>query len=112
MITNPLSTVAFWFALQDSTLENGCLWAIPESHKKNTTYFMKRDPNDYENETVFEGKKEEYDLKEAVPLEVKKGSLIFFDGNLVHYSKENKSEKPRHALTIHFVEMNEQYKWD
>jgi phytanoyl-CoA hydroxylase len=73
---------------------------------------MKRDPLNYNSDTLFEGQKPEYDLKDALPLKVKKGTLIFFDGNLVHFSKENNSNKPRHALTMHFVENNQQYKWD
>lgn len=31
--TNPLSCYGLWFALEDATTENGCLWAIPGSHK-------------------------------------------------------------------------------
>src|SRR3546814_16865601 len=28
----PQSVVGFWFALQDATLDNGCLWAQPGGH--------------------------------------------------------------------------------
>ena len=31
--SDPLSCYGLWFALEDSTLENGCLWAVPGSHK-------------------------------------------------------------------------------
>ena len=30
--TDPLSCVGVWFALEDATTENGCMWAIPGSH--------------------------------------------------------------------------------
>lgn len=33
LYTEPLSAVGFWFALEDCTEENGCLWFIPSSHK-------------------------------------------------------------------------------
>src|SRR3546814_19129036 len=33
LYTDPLSAVGLWFALEDATLENGCLWALPGAHK-------------------------------------------------------------------------------
>lgn len=26
--------VGYWWALEDCTLSNGCLWAVPGSHRK------------------------------------------------------------------------------
>lgn len=31
--TEPTDIVGLWFALEDATIENGCLWAIPGGHK-------------------------------------------------------------------------------
>ncbi|MDX6557508.1 MAG: phytanoyl-CoA hydroxylase, partial [Blastocatellia bacterium] len=33
LYTEPLRLVGLWFALEDATIENGCLWAIPGGHK-------------------------------------------------------------------------------
>jgi hypothetical protein len=33
LYTEPLSCVAFWFAFEEATRDNGCLWVIPGSHK-------------------------------------------------------------------------------
>jgi ectoine hydroxylase-related dioxygenase (phytanoyl-CoA dioxygenase family) len=33
LYTNPPSAVGFWYALEDATLENGCLSFLPGSHK-------------------------------------------------------------------------------
>lgn len=33
MYTEPLSLLGFWWALEDATKENGCLWVLPKSHK-------------------------------------------------------------------------------
>src|SRR3546814_15706462 len=33
LYTDSLSVVGLWFALEDATLENGCLWALPGAHK-------------------------------------------------------------------------------
>ena len=35
LYTEPLSVKGFWFALEDASQENGCMWAIPGGHKKN-----------------------------------------------------------------------------
>ena len=31
--TTPMKLMGCWIALEDATLENGCLWFIPGSHK-------------------------------------------------------------------------------
>lgn len=33
LYTEPGSCVGFWFALEDATVENGCMWAQPEGHR-------------------------------------------------------------------------------
>lgn len=33
LYTGPLRMIGLWFALEDATTENGCLWAIPGGHK-------------------------------------------------------------------------------
>jgi phytanoyl-CoA hydroxylase len=33
LYTEPLRMVGLWFALEDASVENGCLWAIPGGHK-------------------------------------------------------------------------------
>ena len=32
LATVPQSVVGFWIALEDATIENGCLWGLPKSH--------------------------------------------------------------------------------
>ena len=32
--SDPLSCYGIWFAIEDATLDNGCLWAVPGSHKE------------------------------------------------------------------------------
>src|SRR5713226_1319049 len=33
LFTEPLRMFGLWFALEDATIENGCLWVIPGGHK-------------------------------------------------------------------------------
>ena len=34
LYTKPQSCVGFWWALEDCTVNNGCLWAVPNSHTR------------------------------------------------------------------------------
>ena len=45
----------------------------------------------------------------ARPLEVKAGSLVLFHGLLPHYSPANRSEKARHAYTLHVCDAATRY---
>ena len=35
LYTEPVSVKGFWFALEDASQENGCMWAIPGGHRNN-----------------------------------------------------------------------------
>ncbi|MEO1221755.1 MAG: phytanoyl-CoA dioxygenase family protein [Pseudomonadota bacterium] len=44
------------------------------------------------------------DESSAQPLEVEAGTLVLFHGLLPHYSPPNRSDKPRHAYTLHVTD--------
>lgn len=111
---DPLKLVGYWFPIDDATLDNGCLWFVPGSHKKvspvtkhmvrNPLYDMS-DPDCRESMLVFEG--DEYPTfpeEQWVPAPCKKGSLVLIHGQVLHRSAKNTSDKPRHAYTFHMVE--------
>jgi ectoine hydroxylase-related dioxygenase (phytanoyl-CoA dioxygenase family) len=45
----------------------------------------------------------------ALPLEVKAGSLVVFNGALPHFSEANTSNKSRHAFTLHLTSAEAEY---
>jgi len=108
LYTDPLSVVGFWFALEDATLENGCLWGLPGGHKAPLEKIMKRKENDLgvEFSTLADN---QYNAEDFTALEVKAGSLIIFDGRFPHFSKANRSSKTRHAYTLHIIEGKSHY---
>ena len=107
LFTEPRSCVGFWFALEDATQENGCLWAKPGGHRTPLrSRFRRRDGGGTEVE-IFDTST--YDLHGGVPLEVKKGSCIVLDGLLPHYSLSNTSNKSRHAYTLHTIDPSAKY---
>lgn len=40
LYTDPPTAVGLWFPLVDVTLDNGCLWFIPGSHKSNSSRYL------------------------------------------------------------------------
>jgi len=118
LYTEPQSVVGFWWALEDCTTTNGCLWAVPGSHKEGVARRFRRRGKEGGGEKGDEGGKEggtefvpaaavEWDLGGGVPLEVKAGSLVLLHHALVHYSLENASAASRHAYSVHVVEGGE-----
>lgn len=101
LFTEPMDIVGLWFALEDATLKNGCLWAIPGGHRRGLKSRWVRSANGGMQFEIYD--QTPWPEEELVPLEVKKGTLIVLDGLLPHRSLENKSEKSRHAYTLHVI---------
>jgi phytanoyl-CoA hydroxylase len=105
--TTPISVTTFWFALEDATIENGCLWVEPGGHhgplrerflrNGDAITMEKLDATSWPNDSV------------AVPLEAKAGSLVCFHGLLPHYSAPNRSPVSRHAYTLHATDGRTEY---
>ena len=107
LYTEPIDIAGLWFALEDATIENGCLWAIPGGHRRGLkSRWLRSNEGRMEFET--------YDASpwpdtELVPLEVSKGSLILLHGLLPHRSFENRSSRSRHAYTLHLIGAHAKY---
>ena len=96
--------IGFWIPLDDARADNGCLWFIPGSHKEPATLFMNRDAGN--TGCVFVGEKNSNFVEDEkyVIAEVKRGSLVLIDGDVVHKSYPNTSDQPRNAFTFHLYE--------
>ncbi|KAG1932229.1 phytanoyl-CoA dioxygenase domain-containing protein 1 isoform X2 [Pimephales promelas] len=105
LYTQPLGRViGLWIALEDATLENGCLWFIPGSHCDGITRRMVRTPKGTFPLTDFIGREKNYDDNLFVPAPVKKGGAILIHGEVVHRSAANTSDVSRHVYTFHIME--------
>jgi phytanoyl-CoA hydroxylase len=107
LYTEPIDIAGLWFALEDATIENGCLWAIPGGHKYGLKSRWVRTANDTMEFVPFDN--EPWPEAELKPLEVHKGSLILLHGLLPHRSLANRSDKSRHAYTLHLIGGNTYY---
>ncbi len=105
--TTPISVTTFWFALEDATLENGCLWAEPGGHRSPLRERFLRHGDQVSVEKLDDTPWP--DDSTAVPLECKAGSLVCFHGLLPHYSAPNRSPISRHAYTLHVTDANTVY---
>ena len=107
--TEPISVLGLWFALEDATTENGCLYAAPGGHKGRLRSRFVRDGERTETVLLDDTPLPDQNL---VPLEVPKGTLIVLHGLLPHRSSPNRSAKSRHAYTLHVIDARARYSPD
>jgi len=105
--STPISVTTFWFALEDATVDNGCLWAEPGGHLGPLRERFVREGDAITMEKLDATPWPSDDV--AVPLEAKAGTLICFHGLLPHYSAPNRSPVSRHAFTLHATDGTTEY---
>jgi phytanoyl-CoA hydroxylase len=105
--TDPPSATGLWFALEDATVDNGCMWARPGAHATPPRRRFYRAPN---GGTAFEVLDDrELPLEDMVPLEAARGTLIVLHGLLPHRSGANRSPRSRLAYTLHVIDGGARY---
>jgi phytanoyl-CoA hydroxylase len=108
--TDPQSVVGFWFALEDATTDNGCMYALPGGHRLPPRERFVRTPSGGVDTLVLVD--EPYPTDGLVALDVPAGTLIVLHGLLPHLSGPNRSPHSRHAYTIHAVDGSAAYPHD
>ena len=107
--TRDRSLTGAWIALDDATIENGCLWVIPGSHRSGYLYPERPttdlDEYDYADEAYG------FDDSTKVPVEVKAGTLVFFNGHILHSSLKNRSDQYRRVLVNHYMNAYSRLPW-
>ena len=98
--TTPISVTTFWFALEDATRQNGCLWVQPGGHRGPLRERFVRSPDDIVTMEKLDATPWPDDST-AVAVEVSAGSLVLMHGLLPHYSAPNRSAVSRLAYTLH-----------
>lgn len=96
--TVPIAHLTCWIALDDSTVENGCLQYVPGSHRWNLLPITGLAGNMEEIMTVLTD--EQKAAFQPVPIELKKGECAIHHSLLIHGSYENRSDRPRRATVI------------
>lgn len=109
--TRDRSLTGAWIALDDATVDNGCLWVIPGSHSHGVLWEMERqdDPRFDCSDTSVGFP---YTDEDAVPVEIKAGSVVFFNGYTLHRSLPNVTESGfRRALVYHYMSAQSLLPW-
>jgi ectoine hydroxylase-related dioxygenase (phytanoyl-CoA dioxygenase family) len=109
--TRDRSLTGGWIALDDATVENGCLWVIPGSHKHGIIW-----PTHYQKDMRFDCTEEAFNFpysdEDAIPVEVKAGTIVFFNGYLLHRSLPNVAKSGyRRALVNHYMSAESLLPW-
>lgn len=109
--TRDRSLTAVWIALDDATIENGCLWVLPGSHRRGVLY-----PAREQDDPRFDCSTESYDFPyteaQSVPVQIPAGTALFFNGYLLHRSLENSGRHGyRRALANHYMSAESLLPW-
>jgi phytanoyl-CoA hydroxylase len=98
----PLDTtiVGAWIALDEATVDNGCMMVIPGSHQKGAViHFRRRDWQICDTDVMNDS---------AVAVPIKPGGLLLFHGLIHHGTPSNHTDTHRRALQFHYRAANVQ----
>lgn len=91
--------VGAWLPLDDATIDNGCLWFVPGSHKAGVRRHRHLDDDPAVHLLELD---EEVDVGSAVPVPVKAGGATFHHCRTLHYSRPNSTPHDRRAYANEF----------
>jgi phytanoyl-CoA hydroxylase len=107
LYTEPESCTGFWFALEDATVENGCMHFIPGAHKGPLKELHYRGEDGRMTFRTLDDTP--WPEGATVAAEARAGTLVIFDGRAPHQSGANLSDKSRHAYTLHVIDRASRY---
>ncbi len=86
--------VGVWIAIDEATIDNGCMQLLPGQHHEPVIHFKRRDWQICDTEILGQ---------RSVAAPLKPGGLLLFDGLLPHGTPHNTSGRRRRALQYHYV---------
>jgi ectoine hydroxylase-related dioxygenase (phytanoyl-CoA dioxygenase family) len=87
--------VSGWIALDEATVDNGCMWFVPGSHRKD----LRTHQPAGKGGGALQCQATEI---EGVPIPLKPGSATFHHGATLHYSRGNTTTTHRRAYIVNF----------
>ena len=112
LYTDPITVTGCWFAVEDATIENGCMWAAPGGHTTGLRSQFKRAGATDDDGTTFDvldARPLPTPPDDLVPIEATAGTLVLLHGLLPHWSDVNHSTRSRHAYTVHCISASADY---
>ena len=109
--TRDRSMIGVWIAVDNATVDNGCLWVIPGSHRPGILW-QTRPQNDARFDHTEESFGYPYSADEAIPVELEAGSIVLFNGYLLHRSLNNTTEDGyRRSYVNHYMSAESLLPW-
>ncbi len=96
----PMALVTCWTALDEVTVDNGGMWAIPGSHQGGLVEHAKWRLGDRDDKQIPE---ERLHLEREEAIELPAGGCSFHHSLLLHRSGPNRSDQPRRGLAVHYM---------
>lgn len=93
-------SVTMWVAIEDATMENGCMWYVPGSHK--TATYDRNLPISENFSGIFKMYPEWKDIN-PVAVPVPAGSVVFHSGMTAHGAGVNMTRRPRRAYACAYM---------
>ena len=97
----PDRMVTCWAALDEATIDNGCMWMLPGTHKNG--WIEKERWQEYERLSVAG----ELPVERAV--ELRPGDCSFHHGHILHCSRPNRTDQRRWGYATHYVSAHCRY---
>jgi phytanoyl-CoA hydroxylase len=109
LYTEPDLCVGFWLAIDRATIDNGCMEFIPCRRDEPLRKRFRRTEGGAETILLDPAP---FDETRRVAVEADIGDLVIFHGRAPHLSRANRSDRPRHAYTLHLIEASARYPAD
>ena len=93
------TTVGTWTAIDAADRENGCLYVIPGSHKRDISI---HDDLEGSQQNEFKLARDARD-EDGIAVEVPPGAVIWFHSHLLHKSTDNHSQRFRRSYVSHYL---------
>jgi len=97
----PYLVISAWLAIDESTVENGCIQILPGSHRE--MYPMVPVTDDVLDGFPRMAKPGSFDDSHPINIELKAGQFFLFNERLLHRSSANNSSKRRMGLAIRCI---------
>lgn len=110
--TRDRSLIGAWISLDHANVENGGLWILPGSHRPGVLW-----DQHWHGDRRFDCAEESQGFpwrdEDAVPVEVRPGSVVFFNGYTLHRSLPNRAPEGtyRRALVNHYMRAESFLPW-
>ncbi len=98
----PLANCTVWVALEESSVDNGCLRVIPRSHRDRALHeHLHEDRSDLTlNQRLAAGT---FDEASAVDIELAPGEMSLHDVYMIHGARENTSSRRRTGVALRYM---------